>query len=179
MTSLCKKESICAVHEKQTQAKQLSVKQQVRQHGARLQVTDSDGITMRKRVAHSLQPHQETRCTAQMGLQIRTTNHSPCALELNPEPTRRSLEVRENYTHKVQRFVGGFECELLHIKAKREEKGGGKKRGERGESAAGHWRDNIIKSKRRRGKKGKVKKARYPSWPWLDEAAVHGREAGG
>ena len=30
--------------------KQLSVKQ-VRQHGARLQVTDSDGITMRKRVA--------------------------------------------------------------------------------------------------------------------------------
>ena len=116
MTSLCKKESICAVHEKQTQAKQLSVKQHVRPHGARLQVTDSDGITMRKRVAHSLQPHQEARCTAQMGLQIRTTNHSPCALELSSEPTRRILELSENYTHKVRCVAGGFGCELPHIK---------------------------------------------------------------
>ena len=57
------------------------------------------------------------------------------------------------------RLIGGFECELLHIKAKREERGErGKKRGERGERAAGDWRDsNIIKSKRRRGKEGKVR----------------------
>ena len=109
MTSLCKKESICAVHEKQTQAKQLSVKQHVRQHGARLQVTDSDGITMRKRVAHSLQPHQEARCTAPMGLQFRTTNHSPCTLELSRdfphEHLRQTTSTMPCSLHSVQWVV--------------------------------------------------------------------------
>ena len=117
MTSLCKKESICAVHEKQTQAKQLSVKQHVRQHGARLQVTDSDGITMRKRVATQPETSPRGSMHCPMGLQSRTTNHSPCALELSSEPTRRVLELSENYMHKVRCVAGGFECELLHIKA--------------------------------------------------------------
>ena len=102
MTSLCKKESICAVHEKQTQAKQLSVKQQVRQHGARLQVTDSDGITMRKRLATQPETSPRGSMHRPMGLQSRTTNHSPCALELSSEPTRRILELSENYTHSLR-----------------------------------------------------------------------------
>ena len=115
MTSLCKKESICAVHEKQTQAKQLSVKQHVRQHGARLQVTDSDGITMRKRVATQPETSPRGSMHCPMGLQSRTTNNSPCALELSPELTRRILELSENYTHKVRCVAGGFGCELLFI----------------------------------------------------------------
>ena len=42
-------------------------------------------------------------------------HEQPPILELSPEPTRRILELSENYTHKVQCVAGGFGCELLLI----------------------------------------------------------------
>ena len=42
-------------------------------------------------------------------------HEQPPILELSPEPTRRILELSENYTHKIQCVAGGFGCELLLI----------------------------------------------------------------
>ena len=95
MTSLCKKESICAVHEKQTQAKQLSVKQ-VRQHGARLQVTDSDGITMRKRLAT-----QPERAFRDLTKRLDAPPNGPAEQNDQPFPMRFRAQPRADKTGGV------------------------------------------------------------------------------
>ena len=46
-------------------------------------------------------------------------HEQPPILELSPEPTRRILELSENYTHKIQCVAGGFGCELLQSRVRR------------------------------------------------------------